>query len=391
MRNGLKIVEDGKLSGVNITRDGFLAANVKCARTGIQEYRGTEVGLDTNQIFRVWRPEDEVFSEDSINSYAGKPATDDHPDVLVDRDNWKDLAVGNIGTKVLRSGDFVNVDLVLMDGKAIDKVQAGKVELSMGYLCDWDTTPGITPEGEPYDAIQRNLRMNHIALVDKGRAGSAVRIGDSWSSERKTIEQSDTPTETPTMTLKNIVVDGLTVETTDAAEKAIVKLQGQINDANTALDAANAANATALTDAKAAHDTAIAAKDTELATKDTEIAELNKQIVSDAELDQRVAQRSELIGKAKAFTGDAELDGKTTIEIKTMAVDAFHESEFCKDKSPAYIEGAFDALKMPEPKTDEFRNVVKSITPTNDSANDNGQSAYEKRLQDGWKTNGAQA
>ena len=383
--NGLKLIEDGKLSGVHITSDGYLAADVNCARTGIQEYSSREFGLDSNQIIRVWRPEEEVFSESSMATYAGKPATDDHPDEPVNASNWKKLTVGSIGNKIVRSGDYVNVPLILMDGDVIKKVQDGKRELSMGYLMDIELTPGMTPDGEPYDAIQRNLKMNHIALVDKGRAGSAVRIGDSWLPDRKPN------VEKPTMTLKNIVVDGLTVETTDAAEKAIVKLQGQVQDANAALETATAAHDTAIATAAAEHDTAMstakATHDTELATRDTKIAELEKQVVTGEALDALVADREALVAKVKAFTKDADLTGKSTLEMKAMAVDAAHASEFTKGQNETYINVAFDMLKVPEVKEDAFRAAVATLPTGDKSVNDNGHSKYVANLENAWKGN----
>lgn len=374
--NGLKLIEDGKLSGVHITSDGYLAADVNCARTGIQEYLGSELGLMTQDVIRVYRPEEEVFSEASMATYAGKPATDDHPEELVNASNWKQLAIGSIGSKVLRSGEFVNVPLILMDGEAIKKVQSGKSQLSMGYLMDIEMTPGTTSDGKEYDAIQRNLRMNHVALVDKGRAGSAVRIGDSWSSDRKSN------VEKTTMQTKSIVVDGLTVETTDAAEKAIIKLQGQIQAANDALESANAASESAASAATTAHDTALAAKDTELATKDAEIVELKKQVITGEALDAMVSAREVLVTKAKAFAKDADFTGKTDKEIKCIAVDASNGDGFTKDKSDAYIDASFDMLKAPEGVVDNFREVIKDgPKPSDNVANDNGYDAYCKRLE----------
>lgn len=383
--DSFKLIDDAQLSGVRITSDGYMTAQVACARTGIQEYSGRELRLDTDQMIRAWRPESEVFDETSMASYAGKPATDDHPDDSVNASNWREHGRGNIGTKIVRNGDHVEVPLILMDSDLIEKVQAGKRELSMGYRANFDFTPGITPDGEPYDAVQRNLRMNHIAVVDKGRAGSSVRIGDSWS----TFSDRKPPIENLTMTTKTIVVDGLTVETTDAAEKAIVKLQGQISTANDALVTAKAEHETALSTAQATHDTALAAKDAELAAKDTKIAELEKQVITGDALDALVADRAELMGKAKAFTKDADLSGKTKTQIKAMAVDSARGENFTEGKSEAYIDAAFDMLEVPDEKPDEYRNIVSSITPQKvDAVSDRGYEERCKNLESAYKKAG---
>ena len=390
--NGLKLIETVALdsSSVRITAAGYLVANAKCARTGIQEYHSSELGLNDNKMLRVWRSEDEVFSEASLATYAGQPATDDHPPVLVDASNWKDLSIGNIGNKVVRNGDFVEVPLILMDGAAIEKYNNGKVELSMGYLADWELVSGTTPDGEQYDAVQRNLRMNHIALVDKGRAGSAVRIGDSWSSDPKpTIEIS-------TMQLKNIVVDGLAVETTDAGAQAITKLQTTIAegnkalaDANKALNDANTAHTEALSVATATNDAALADKDVAIATKDAEIVELKKQVVTGEALDAMVAARSALIAKAKSFAKDADFKGKTDTQIKAIAVDAKYGAEFSAGRVDAAIDALFDSLKEDEQKEDPVLKALHDFNPTTEPVNDNGYAARCKALEDAHK--GAQA
>lgn len=382
--NGLKLIETVALdsSSVRTTGAGYLVAEVNCARTGIQEYRASELGLDGNHMIRAWRPEEEVFSEESLKTYAAQPATDDHPPTLVDATNWKQFSIGNIGNEVKRDGEFVRVPLILMDGAVIDKYKRGKCELSMGYLADWDMTPGITPDGEPYDAIQRNLRMNHIALVDKGRAGSEVRIGDSWSSDRKPN------VEKPTMTLKTIVVDGLTVETTDAAEKAIVKLQSQLQDANIALTTATVDHEAAIKAASDEKDAAIATKDAEIATKDAKIIDLEKQVVTGAALDAMVANRSAITAKAKLFAKDADFTGKSDAQIKAIAVDAHYGEGFSKDRPDAAIDAVFDTLKEPEP-SDKVRDALLSLPEISAPTNDNGYAERCKMLENAHK--GAQA
>jgi len=80
---------------------------------------------------------------------------------------------------------------MISDATAVQKIQDGKRGLSMGYLVDIKHESGTTPDGEAYDAIQTNLRMNHIALVDQGRAGAKVRIGDSWSVDQTNRETNN--------------------------------------------------------------------------------------------------------------------------------------------------------------------------------------------------------
>lgn len=165
-------------ANIRMTGDGYLIATPRIARTGIQLYRGSEVHMDDKTIVRVYRPEQEVFHKDHMHSLAFRPVTDDHPREMVTSDNWKKYAVGSIGDEVARDGEFIRVPIVLMDQAVIDKVRDGKSELSVGYMCDLKFEDGVTPDGEKYDAIQTNIRANHLAVVDAARGGVKLRIGD---------------------------------------------------------------------------------------------------------------------------------------------------------------------------------------------------------------------
>lgn len=176
-------LDDG--AKVTETADGYLVGAPKVARTGIQLYRGSEVGVTDKSVVRIYRPPEEVFSADSMASFAYKPITDDHPPVMVDQANWKDYAKGNMGGEVLRDGDAIRVPMVLMDGRLIKKYKdGGKRQLSAGYTCDIDMTPGTTPAGEQYDGRQVGIRINHTAFVKAGRAGPEYAFGDAATSQK---------------------------------------------------------------------------------------------------------------------------------------------------------------------------------------------------------------
>lgn len=369
----MQFLDAAVIAGTRRTADGYLVADVKTARTGIQDYLGWEVGKPAMDRVRVYRPPEQVFAKDSLATYAHKPVTNDHPSEMVTSDNWKDLSVGHVGDEVARDGEYVRIPLVVMDEAVIAKVEAGKRELSAGYGCDLDWTAGQSPDGEAYDAIQTNIKINHVAIVDKGRAGPEARIGDDafhWGAcpsnqaEQKETQMGDI--------LRKIMVDGLPVETTDAGAAAIDKLTKD-----------KASVQKALADAKADHDKAIAAKDGEIAKKDAEIEELKKSKLSDADLDKLVKDRGDLIATAKTIAKDVQTDGLSTAEIKKAAVKAACGDDAVADRSEAYIDARFDILAEGIKDTDTFRDAMKG-NPT-PPTNDNGQSAYEKRLQDSWK------
>ena len=338
------------LSGTRKTSDGYLVADVRVARTGIQEYLGAEVdpdgslGLRDKSIVRVYRPEDEVFSEDAMRSYAYRPVTNDHPSEAVTADNWKQLAVGQTDGKVVRSGDWVQVPMVLMDAAMITQVEGGKRQLSMGYRCTLDATPGTTPDGVQYDAVQRGLRMNHLAVVTAARAGADARIGDA-------TDPSGVRTEDGRMTAntQKVVVDGISYEMSDQGAQLVARLQKQIGDA---------------AEKEKEKEKEIAKKDAELATKDAKIAELEKaQITGDA-LDSAVAARADLIDRAKRIAPKVETRGLSDAAIRKAVVVA-RVGDTMKDKSEAYIDARFDMLSDEAQTTsDAQQQLVQSLGTT---------------------------
>lgn len=359
----LKILQDGQLSGTRKTNDGYLAASVLCARTGLQDYAGFELGRPDLKKITVYRPESSVFSRDSLATYAGKPATNDHPENPVTADNWKELAVGSIGSEIMRDGEYVRIPLVIMDASTIADIENGKREVSMGYEMTLDFTEGTTPDGESYDAVMNNLRMNHIAIVQRGRAGSKARIGDNWGASPLTESKV-------IMNKRTVTVDGLAVETTEQGAQAIGKL---IADKKALTDQTN----------KLALDHAadIAEKDKELAAKDAEIKALKDAQLSDSDIDSLVEKRSSLIADAGRFLKDADFKGKTDLEIKSMVVDAVNGEGFTKEKSEAYIEAAFDIAKNTKIKTkDNFRDRLIN-SELNTEVKDNGYDDYVKNLE----------
>lgn len=307
------------LDGMRLTGDGYLTASVKAARTGIQIYGGREVDPDNNHGLRdkaqvrVYRPADEVFNKDSMGSYAHRPVTIDHPPVAVTADNWRDYAVGMVGDEVARDGEFVRVPLVLMDAGAIKAVQGGKRELSQGYTCDLDFTAGKTDDGLEFDAVQRNIRANHTAVVGLARGGHELKIGD-------------------TAMTKMVTLDNHSVEVSDAAAILFDAIQAKL----TAAEKIIADNATAA--AKAASDAAT--KDASIASLTKELADAKAAIPTGDALDKLVVARAELIADAKIVGGDKlDITGDDAA-IKKRAVIAKLGDSY-KDQSAAFFDAAF--------------------------------------------------
>lgn len=175
----LNLTDNAPINGMRVTGEGYLVADAFTVRTGIQQYLGSEVGRPDLPVVNVYRPESEVFSKDSLASFSHIPITDDHPAVAVTSMNWRDFAIGETGGEVLRDGERLRVPLIVKDARAVAKIQSGKRELSAGYTCELVFEDGIAPDGTRYQAVQRKIRANHLAVVHRGRAGSEFRIGDA--------------------------------------------------------------------------------------------------------------------------------------------------------------------------------------------------------------------
>lgn len=341
------------------TADGYLVAQAKCVRTGIQIYTGDEVGKPDVATVRVYRAADQVSDVASLQTFSHAPITVGHPAEMVTADNVKALAVGEVSTAAKWDGEWVSLPLIVKDAAAIQSVDSGTRELSAGYTCDLDWTPGVTPDGQAFDAQQKNIRINHLALVDRARAGSKARIGDGVEKWGASPVNDATPERDPPMTLKTVTVDGIPVEVTDQGATVIATLLQRI------ADAANKASAT-----ETSHAAALAAKDAEIAKKDAEIDGLKSKVVDAAALDKLVASRADLVTKAKVLAKDVKTDGLTDADIRKAVVVAL-VGDIAKDKPAAYIDARFDILVEDAVKkagaADPFAAAVKDgLTPAND-------------------------
>lgn len=153
-------------------------------KTGVFPYLGRQISPDINptQIYNVLRPEDELFKEKTINSFNMLPITIGHA-LLGSKDEGltppEEKGIeGTTGEHAKRTGDKMTNTIKLYSERIKDEINNGKKELSAGYFCDFMPESG-TYQGRHYDYVQRNIDGNHIALVEKGRNGSDVRVMDS--------------------------------------------------------------------------------------------------------------------------------------------------------------------------------------------------------------------
>ena len=149
------------------SKTGILRCRGTIARIGVQDYRDVD-----GSIRREFRPPDEV--EKSAKSFETQPITLDHPPEMVNASNSRQYMRGLSGV-VQFDGALLSTELTVTDEEAVEAAQTTHRQLSNGYDCDIDYTPGVW-ENQPYDCIQRNIRGNHIALVERARAGDVAKL-----------------------------------------------------------------------------------------------------------------------------------------------------------------------------------------------------------------------
>ena len=150
------------------TEEGYLKDKPILTSTGIFEYLNPD-----GTVRRELRLPEDVFDPESLASYRAKPIVITHDAGLVNKDNVHENQIGTILSEGIKSGDDVRAEIVIHDTDEMKK--SGFKELSLGYSLDLDEEPGVW-NGRHYDAIQRNIRINHLALVREARAGDQARL-----------------------------------------------------------------------------------------------------------------------------------------------------------------------------------------------------------------------
>jgi hypothetical protein len=194
------------------TAEGFLRDSPILTRVGVFPYKRQD-GTTRYEL----RPPDEVFHADTLASLQGIPITDGHPG-LVNARNAKQHTVGAVLSEGRQDGQNTVGDVVVHDTSPI---AAGKKDLSCGYTLTLDETPGNW-NGQRYDAVQRNIRYNHLALVRAGRAGNARLNLDAADADLSNDEESN-------MTTVKVRLDsGLSYDAAPEVAQELEALRGKL-------------------------------------------------------------------------------------------------------------------------------------------------------------------
>lgn len=374
-----------------ITDEGYLEVPAVFARSGIYQYTAAQIGMEgvaPDTVIDVWRPEDEVFDEASMASFGRKPVTNDHPSKPVTLSNFKAVAVGMSDPDVVRDGMLMRGRLVITDAAAIEDINSGKKELSNGYAAEYDFETGVTPRGDSYKAIQRKMRGNHIAIVDRGRCGAVCTVADdakgtSMAKVKITlddgseveVDEAIAATLQKSNDQRDAAVDDLKARKGKVKAKARGKGKGKRTrasdeDPEELSDEEEPEDMEELEDeeepedgdnpfAKKGEDAALRKR---LAKAEAALDSLRESQPTDDELDARVETRAKVVSDSKRLMGKTYCtDGKTNTEIRREVVADRVETDIT-DKSDDYVEARFDSLTAGGGESKRFasRNLGKS-------------------------------
>ena len=332
------------------TTQGFLRVNSKLSRVGVFVYKNSK-----GTVRRELRLPEEVFSPSAIESLKSAPVTFGHPSegtewVMVDSKNSKKFTVGMLGEDIRNDEKYLEGTLLITDASAIEAVETGKRrEISLGYECDLEYTPGVW-DGQPYDAIQRNIVNNHAAIVPYGRAGSEVRI--RMDSDDAITEYELETTQEVTMTESKLIhVDGVDFEVSMSAAQAIEKTLDSHSKQLTAIQAELDSTKGQLDATKSALEIAVKAR------QDAEDPEL---------LNKSLVERLDIITKAQKVLGTEEdLLSLSNRQIKEKAISKTKPEMKFDGLSDDYIMGHFDLmLELQAKKQESLESVQKAIDST---------------------------
>lgn len=368
------------------TDEGYLKATAIATGVGVFTYY-TDDGIEIKE----YRSREEVFNPDSVASLQMKPFTNDHPDEQVSPENVKKYQVGSVGETIQADGMNLSVPLIITDEQAVQDAENGKRALSCGYTADVVMQSGVW-QGIQYDAIQKNIRYNHLALVDAGRAGDKARI--RFDSATKRIPNTDgqdgqnKQKEPNNMGVRKFTCDGVEAEACDYTinyvkkqDTAVVNLTAEVKNEKARADKAEAGQAE------------IQGKLDELQGKfDAQAEQLKKAEeakLDEAQIAQRVKDRAELMKTAESFKVELKGD-ESDLDIKKAVILSVSPDAKLDKASEGYIQGRFDTYveQKKSDDADDAENVEKlDSTQGGGSVNkgDQAEKDFLDKVKNSWK------
>jgi uncharacterized protein len=352
----------GEISKAVRTPQGFIKAPAFFTRTGVFQYKKAD-----GTIVRELRHPDDVFNAESLNTLKGIPLTNDHPEImLIDSKSAKKYMSGYTGDALDLDGEKVGGTVTITDKDLIEAIEDGKKQqLSCGYTHVAVDESGVYM-GEKYDVRQTNIIYNHVASVDRGRAGPEVRL--RLDSADAVMIENDKEEDKPIMKKMKIGGDEYEME-----EKLADAIKKEMDAMKEKLDAfKNKKNDSEELTAKV--DSLNKEIETLKGKNDSLVEEAKK--AREAKMD-----RSQVLSEAKELaklhrTAEKFLDEKTKIdemdslEIKKAIIKSRSEGVNLDGKSEEYICARFDQLMDLAESNSEFGKAI--VANRKDSSEQSG-------------------
>lgn len=346
--------DKGELRKDARTAQGFLRADAVITRAGVFAYRNQD-----GSTRRELRLPEEVFAPEALRSFSLAPLTLDHPPEAVTAENAQRYSVGTVGEELRRDGALMRTSVLVTHADAVNAVEAGKRELSCGYECDLEVAQGDY-QGERYDAIQRNIRGNHVAIVAKGRAGPVASLKLDASDA---VQVDDPPGRNTEESVVKKTIAGVEYEMSEQVAQAIDHRDSQ---QATALKEKDDQLASVSRELKAAREEQ--AKET--ARADAAVAERDKaekartDALDPGRLREAVRLRVLLERSAAEVLGkDEKLDSLSERAIKESVVKKVHPEAKLDGLPDAYVDGRFAAALEAFARSDSSLEKLRAALP----------------------------
>ena len=315
------------------TDEGFIRDKPIVGRTGILEYRNPD-----GSTRREYRPPEEAFNADSLNSLQGKPITMGHHGMVTSDNSNIIQPIGTVLSPGRQDNNNIVADIVIY------QLPTEARELSCGYNLDLEETPGVTPDGQPYDAIQRHIRYNHVAVVPKGRAGIA-RLNMDGDQELYTNDKTGGTDNMEKVRLDN----GIEYDAAPEVAVYVDQLREDHKKQKAEMDTLQAKYDAAVSDLKKAKEDAKQAEEK-----------------AKANFDQAVSERVAVLKRADAF-GIKDAEKMTVQEVKKAVIKKAHSDDFdLENKSDEYINAAYDLVKdTKQEKADKEDGIASQVKTIN--------------------------
>lgn len=360
------------------TNDGFLKTEALITKVGVYQYK-----LANGNKVNVFKSPKEIFSDATMESMKMLPITNGHPPTdtrLINSKTAKTFSVGFLGETIKNeNNEYLRATMVITDQKTIDDItKKGKKQLSAGYTGELIEESGIF-NGQQYTHVQKSIRGNHVAVVEKGRVGADVAIvldgADAVMIDIVDAVQilNNEEQEIMSQNLKMVMLDNIEYQASPEVANALSKIQEDISKVQKELS-----DVKVMLDSKTAECDALKQSNYELSSKDVT-----------KEIEECAKKRVTLLNTVRNVFGDSVAEKVLTFndhDIKIEVLQPMYKDIELKKKSAEYIDAMFDTTISC--KKDEKMSKQRARLAIMDSRVADGKSVNKKSFGDRFNVRG---